>query len=169
MPSCTPRLGLTDAHGEPDELLLGAVVDVALQASPLVGRGAGDPRLAVAQLGELVLQLCGQDDRAHGWSCLRGQVGEQVLVAFAQEPVVGGPYGNVPHQLVKMSHLTEPHRRLRRWFAGPRLADRPVAQTARARTADTPSPSSKVLAITESTSVLSRLAESWCGRAARAS
>ena len=73
-------VGELELHGERDELLLRAVVDVALEPAPLLVLRGDQSLLRGLQVVQPGLQLLGQPNVAQHESGLRREIGDQLLV-----------------------------------------------------------------------------------------
>ena len=108
----------TQLHGERNEPLLGAIVKIALDSTPLrVGRG-DDPRARRAQLVRLATELVQrclkrrvQADVSQRDSHLSGELGEDVIVVVAERLGTWGPLGDEQsQQLAPVGDRSHAHR-----------------------------------------------------------
>ena len=141
--------GEAGLHGEGHELLLSAVVDVALELAALVVLGGDEALLGGLQVGESGLEGGGQPLVPQDETRLGREVAHELLLGRIHRIVRRHRHRERPQQLALMAHLrrevvargrASPPARRR-----PREAPRRSTDDTRARSAPTPSPSTRAM------------------------
>ena len=90
VPACH-GLGRRQLGGDGQQLLLGAVVNIALDSPPLVVGGGHDPQARGLQLGQPRAELLGQPDVAQDQTRLGREIGHQL--ALDRGEIFPRPFG----------------------------------------------------------------------------